>query len=420
MGRGLPLSRGAGRRMPVMQARARMAARAAPAMPDLVALRSTRPAAGVADLIAQRGVLPAGDVADLVAQRTLRRMPTRPDLAPPAAIAVAVPMLPRAPRASRINLAVLASTVAHAAFFVGMVFIALGDTAPTEPPGVEMVFEAEPAEAGETFSEPESADLPSLEPAPEQPPVAFEEPPPPDLPPLEEPPPEEPPPEEPPPEEPPPEEPPPEEPPPEVEPPPEPPPLEPPPEEPPPEVEPPPPEPPPVEEAELPTPPPEEEPPPPPDLPPPPPVPPPPPQPRQQVQPPRPRPQPQPPAPRQAPAQQQTPASTPGPAAAAAAPRGATTDEPPVLTAADYARAPTPPRYPPRMLQRRIEGTVVIRALVDPQGVTRTVRVHRSSGFPELDVAAETAARGWVFRPARRGGVTILHWVEIPVRFRIR
>jgi len=353
--------------------------------------------------------VPAG-VPDLIATR--RRAAPRPDVPPPI-VAAGASLAPHQPRSSRISAALLASTAAHAALFAGLLYIAIGDDPPMEPPGIEMVFAeapapapepsaesandeaTEPVEQAESFEEPETPDLPPLEPPPpEQPPVAFDEPPPPDLPPLEPPPPEQPPVafDEPPP--------------------PDLPPLEPPP----PEPE--------LAELPMPEPPPEPEPtpePPPPDLPPPPePPPPPPPRPQPPPRPVQPRPRPVQAAPRPA-APPAPPAGAPAATATApAAPQGTTSDEPPVLTAADYARAPRPPRYPPRMVQRRIEGVVIIRVLVDPSGTTRTVRIWRGSGHPELDDAALAAARNWAFRPARRGGVAILHWVEIPVRFRIR
>jgi len=62
----------------------------------------------------------------------------------------------------------------------------------------------------------------------------------------------------------------------------------------------------------------------------------------------------------------------------------------------------------------------VIRALIDPDGVSREVRLWRSSGHQLLDQAALNAVRGWAFEAARLGDRPVLAWVEIPVRFEIR
>ncbi len=347
---------------------------------------------------------------------------------PPPLIAPKAPMLPRvAGRSRRASLlSGAASLLLHVALFAGMAWLAIEPPSLEEPAGIELMFDSAPsageeaAEAGEpaeeptTFAEADQPDLPPLEepappvteappepPPPEQPPITFAEPETPTLPPLEPPPP--------------------------VQPPvtfaePETPTLPP--------LEPPPPEQPPVtftepELAELPDmAPPEPEvaeaPPPEPELPPPPPPPPPPPQPRVERPPPRPTPprpaQPARPATTQTATRAGTPDAAPAPQAA---PRGSE-EAPPVLTTASYARSPNPPRYPPLMIQRGIQGTVTIRVLVGPDGATREVKLWRTSGHELLDLSAMEAARRWAFRPAMRAGAPILHWVEIPVHFKLR
>jgi protein TonB len=92
---------------------------------------------------------------------------------------------------------------------------------------------------------------------------------------------------------------------------------------------------------------------------------------------------------------------------------------PPLITQARYRHPPTPPAYPPRAIALRMAGTALIRALVGPDGMTREVRLHRSSGFAELDNAALAAVRGWAFAAATEGGRPIEAWVEVPVRFRL-
>lgn len=94
--------------------------------------------------------------------------------------------------------------------------------------------------------------------------------------------------------------------------------------------------------------------------------------------------------------------------------------EPPVLHQARFRRPPTPPAYPPRSRALEQEGVSVVRALIDPDGVSREVRLWRSSGYQMLDQAALAAVRGWAFEAARFGGRPVLAWVEIPVRFELR
>lgn len=110
-----------------------------------------------------------------------------------------------------------------------------------------------------------------------------------------------------------------------------------------------------------------------------------------------------------------------GPAAAAIPVAAAAPNPgpPPLITQARYRHPPTPPAYPPRAIALRMAGTALIRALVGPDGQTREVRLHRSSGFGELDNAALAAVRGWAFTAATEGGRPIEAWVEVPVRFRL-
>ena len=66
------------------------------------------------------------------------------------------------------------------------------------------------------------------------------------------------------------------------------------------------------------------------------------------------------------------------------------------------------------------QGTVIVRALVGPDGSADDIVVWRSSGYALLDAAALRAVRGWAFEPASVSGRRITAWVEVPVRFAIR
>jgi len=78
-----------------------------------------------------------------------------------------------------------------------------------------------------------------------------------------------------------------------------------------------------------------------------------------------------------------------------------------------------PPDYPRRARRLRLEGEVLIRTRVLPNGKSDQLKLERSSGHRLLDEAAVKAVRKWRFRPARRGDEQIISWVEIPVRFRL-
>lgn len=76
------------------------------------------------------------------------------------------------------------------------------------------------------------------------------------------------------------------------------------------------------------------------------------------------------------------------------------------------------PEYTDIAQQANVEGTVVLRALVERDGRVGEIRVERS--VPLLDEAARTAIARWTFTPARTHGVAVRAWVLIPVRFSLR
>ena len=56
-----------------------------------------------------------------------------------------------------------------------------------------------------------------------------------------------------------------------------------------------------------------------------------------------------------------------------------------------------PPQYPPEAGRARIEGTVVLMALIGRDGIVQDVRVE--SGLPILAQAAIDAVRQWRYKP---------------------
>lgn len=77
------------------------------------------------------------------------------------------------------------------------------------------------------------------------------------------------------------------------------------------------------------------------------------------------------------------------------------------------------PAYPREARERRQEGTVRLRVLVDPKGRPIEVQIAASSGVASLDAAAVAAVRRWRFSPARQAGQASAAWVLIPARFKL-
>ena len=95
---------------------------------------------------------------------------------------------------------------------------------------------------------------------------------------------------------------------------------------------------------------------------------------------------------------------------------------PPVPVAATQPPQPIPgqtppPNYPRRALRRGIEGTVMVRVDVGPDGVPTSVGISRSSSSRELDRAAIEAVERWRFRPAMADGRPTVGTVVVPIDF---
>ena len=78
-----------------------------------------------------------------------------------------------------------------------------------------------------------------------------------------------------------------------------------------------------------------------------------------------------------------------------------------------------PPLYPETSRREKQEGLVVLEVIVNTEGRPDDVSVRTSSGFSPLDESAVTAVRGWRFRPAALGSLTVKSRVVVPVRFRL-
>ena len=94
---------------------------------------------------------------------------------------------------------------------------------------------------------------------------------------------------------------------------------------------------------------------------------------------------------------------------------------PPVSTGERTTRpiilASSKPLYPRVAREAGWEGTVIVRTLIDNEGVPTETEIRKSSGHPPLDQSAMEAIKTWTFRPAQDGNIPIAKWVDIPVKF---
>ena len=75
------------------------------------------------------------------------------------------------------------------------------------------------------------------------------------------------------------------------------------------------------------------------------------------------------------------------------------------------------PVYPRVARESGWEGTVIIRTLIDTNGIPSQVSIRKSCGHPTLDQAAHDAVKSWIFKPAKDGNIPIAKWVDIPINF---
>jgi protein TonB len=106
------------------------------------------------------------------------------------------------------------------------------------------------------------------------------------------------------------------------------------------------------------------------------------------------------------------------PAANRATQSAALSDAPVRVTNPNYAGA-CPISYPERARKRNQEGTVVVHALIGPDGRPIEVTVAQSSGHRLLDEAAQKAIAHCAFVPQKVGGRAVKAIVEIPIPFKL-
>jgi TonB family protein len=76
------------------------------------------------------------------------------------------------------------------------------------------------------------------------------------------------------------------------------------------------------------------------------------------------------------------------------------------------------PKYTPAAMRAKIEGIVVMEAVVGRTGAVGEVRVKRS--LEGLDDEAVKALRNWRFEPGRKDGVAVPVLIEVEMTFTLR
>ncbi|RPJ56994.1 MAG: energy transducer TonB [Acidobacteria bacterium] len=76
------------------------------------------------------------------------------------------------------------------------------------------------------------------------------------------------------------------------------------------------------------------------------------------------------------------------------------------------------PIYPDLARAAKVEGMVILEAVINPDGVVRDVRVLRS--VPLLDEAALAAVRQWRYTPTMLSGVPVAVIMTVTVTFRLQ
>ena len=77
------------------------------------------------------------------------------------------------------------------------------------------------------------------------------------------------------------------------------------------------------------------------------------------------------------------------------------------------------PRYTAEAMQAKVQGTVLMECVVQPEGICDSVRIKRSLE-PSLDREAMNALKSWRFEPGKRQGKPVPVLVTIEMAFTLR
>jgi protein TonB len=111
------------------------------------------------------------------------------------------------------------------------------------------------------------------------------------------------------------------------------------------------------------------------------------------------------------------PTPSPAPPAPAAAPAAPAKESAAISGLASLGNPP--PEYPGAALRKGMEGRVILRIKVLPNGRAGSVEVTKSSGKQVLDDAAVETVRNWKFVPAKRGDTPIEGFATQTIDFKL-
>jgi protein TonB len=77
------------------------------------------------------------------------------------------------------------------------------------------------------------------------------------------------------------------------------------------------------------------------------------------------------------------------------------------------------PRYPESARRVHAQGVTLLKVRVLENGRVGEIKVERSAGHRDLDLAASEAVKQWLFEPALRGKDPVAVWVSLPISFEL-
>lgn len=83
---------------------------------------------------------------------------------------------------------------------------------------------------------------------------------------------------------------------------------------------------------------------------------------------------------------------------------------------ADYLQN-TKPMYPPHSKRLGEQGKVIVRVLIDADGLAQKAEVRSSSGYDRLDQSALDTVLSWRYVPGKRAGVATAMWFNVPINY---
>lgn len=78
-----------------------------------------------------------------------------------------------------------------------------------------------------------------------------------------------------------------------------------------------------------------------------------------------------------------------------------------------------PPKYPIQAVRQHVQGTVILKVLVGPDGRPQDITVQKSSGSRLLDNAAIDAVKTWMFNPGSKDGKPSSGYALVPIDFHL-